>query len=138
MKIALLILSASTFAPPLISGAQSSSSTSRVTDSAAAVFAQARANRAGISREQIKNGQSPIARSNADTSRANVGAHLANAFLGTVFGGLGGAAIGAGIGLIMDAHADSDAMIPASILLAWLGAIVGAGVGLIVGAFWST
>ncbi|MDP9280328.1 MAG: hypothetical protein M3P00_13000 [Gemmatimonadota bacterium] len=139
MKIAaFLTLGVAAYALPLIAVAQSLTPASRLTDSAPAVFAQARTNRAGISSEQLKSGHGPIAQSNADTSHVNVRAHFVYAFRGTLFGGLGGAAIGAGIGLLMDAHADSDAMIPASILLGYLGAIVGAGVGLIVGAFWPT
>ena len=138
MKIGLLTLSAFAFAVPRIAVAQSSTPVSRMTDSAPAVFAQARANRAGISSEQLKKGQRQAARSNADTSHVNVGAHLANAFLGTVFGGLGGAALGAVVGAAIDSCGSGEVMIPASIIFGYLGAIVGAAVGLIVGAFWPT
>jgi hypothetical protein len=138
MKIALLIISASAFGFPLDAKAQSSSPISPTTDSAPAVSVLVKTNRAGIGSEQLRNGQRPVARSNADTSHVNVGARLANAFLGTVFGGLGGAALGAVIGAAIDSRGSDEVTIPASILLGFLGAIVGAGVGLIVGTFWPT
>jgi hypothetical protein len=138
MKIALLMFSASVFVLPFLAGAQSPSVSSHPVDSAA-VFAFVKTKRAGISAEELRNGQRVIARSEADTSHFNIGAHVGHALVGTIFGTLGGAVLGAGIGYYIDTHDRSgDIMIPATAILGVYGAIGGAAVGLLVGAFWPT
>lgn len=138
MKTMLATLTALAFSLPVVAKAQSLSPDASPADSAQLIFALVNTNRAGISSEELKNGQYPIGRSEPDTSHSNVGPHAIHALVGTVTGTLGGAVLGAAIGYYIDTHNCGGATVPATYFLGVLGGIGGAAVGLVVGAFWPT
>lgn len=138
MKI-LMIFTVLGFSVSVVANAQSLSTDAPPGKSGPLIFALAATNRAGMSSEELKNGQYPIVRSESDTSQVHIATHLVHALVGTVTGTLGGAVLGAAIGYMIDIHSrGGDAIIPATYVLGLYGAIGGAAVGLVVGALWPT
>jgi hypothetical protein len=132
------MLSILAIAFPLAGRAQSLHLDTQVIDSAQNSSVLIEANRLGISNVQQKGGVLPIVPSGADTSEFCNGSRKYHALMGVVVGTLGGAAIGATVGSIYDAHAGPDAMIPASAIFAAYGTVVGLVSGLVVGLAWPT
>ena len=138
MRILPIILSTLPLIFPLTSRAQSVQLDTQVIDSVPNSSVLLGANRVGISTVQQRGGELPSVASGADTSEFCNGSRKYHALMGVVVGTLGGAAIGATIGSIYDAHAGPDAMIPASAILAAYGTVVGLVTGLVVGLVWPT
>jgi hypothetical protein len=135
MKVALMLLAASSLIIPGIATGQGLARGTSSTDSIPTPYAAIKANRAGISSDRPLAEEMLRLRSDS-TSSLHIGARLRHASIGGFWGTLAGVAIGGGYGAWIDAHPSDDQMISATILLGIYCAIAGLAVGLLTGAVW--
>lgn len=133
MKIALLLLAATSFSCPVTATGQALTSATRVENAQTIPYATIEADRVGVSPNKPLDEASLRIRS--DAFRVHVVDHYRHAVIGGFFGLLGGAAIGAAAGAVADARAD-EVMVPATAIGAIYGGVGGLVLGLLIGVAW--